>query len=102
MRATHTVTTAVDDGRTEHSNDGGVEHLHPDAAPTASAAAPAVRFGVGWHTPGLRLLTRRSQDMSLVQKDGAHVLAPPHSPAAIPYRHAPLLKWVGAQSITHN
>ena len=28
MRATHTVTTAVDDGRTERSNDGGVEHLH--------------------------------------------------------------------------
>jgi hypothetical protein len=70
----------------------------PDTAP-ATPAAPAVGFGFGWHTPGLRPLTRRSRDMSPVQKDGAHVLAPPHSPAAISYRHSPLLRWVGAQSL---
>ena len=66
----------------------------PDTAPATPAAAPAVGFGVGPDKPGLRLLTRESQDMSPVQKDGAHVLAPsPHDGHHSAVDHARWPSW---------
>jgi len=58
------------------------------------------RLRVGPDKPGVRLLTRESLGVGPVQKDGAHVLAPAQLPRAISYRHSPLIRWVGAQSIT--